>query len=350
MTTIRDVAASAGVSVATAARALGGYGCVSHASRERVLRAAKSLDYAPSSIARSMIKGNTNTIAVVVSDNSNPFFAALVRGVENVVLAHGYSLLLFNADEDVKKEELHLRTIREKRVDGLVLSPSGGSPDGSRLPPATRIPLVQVDRRLDALQSDAVLIDNRAGVRAGMAHLLTLGHTRIGMITGPRRHYTGRERLDGYIEALRDAQLPVDDALILEGDFKQQSGYVLVEEFLRLRPRPTAILVANNLMTIGALLRLKETNVRIPDEMSVIGFDDMEWAPILTPPLTTIAQPGYNLGSAAAQLLINRLRVGTALDPLPPQTVFFQPTLIVRASTGPPARSAVGVAQQSRRA
>ena len=230
------------------------------------------------------------------------------------------------------------------------MSPSGGSPDGSPLPPAIRIPVVQVDRKLDALQSDAVLIDNRAGVRAGMAHLLTLGHTRIGMITGPRRHFTGRERLEGYIGALQDARLPVDEALILEGDFKQQSGYVLVDEFLRLRPRPTAILVANNLMTIGALLRFKESNVQIPGEMSVIGFDDMDWAPILTPPLTTIAQPGYDLGTAAAQLLINRLRAGTAADSLPPQTVLFQPTLIVRASTSPPSRSAVDVAPQPRRA
>ncbi|HXX36572.1 MAG TPA: LacI family DNA-binding transcriptional regulator [bacterium] len=333
MATIRDVAAEAGVSVATAARVLGGYGRVSHASRERVMLAAKTLDYTPSSIARSMIKGYTDTVAVIVSDNANPFFAAVVRGIENVVLAHGYSLLFFNADEDPHKEVLHLRTIREKRVDGLVLSPSSGPTDEFRSLAATGIPIVQVDRKLDGLESDAVLVDNRAGVRAGMEHLLALGHRRIGIITGPRRHYTGRERLEGYREAVRATGLPIEDELILEGDFKQQSGYTLVREFLELRPRPTGILVANNLMTIGALLRLQEAGIAIPRDMSVIGFDDMDWAPILTPPLTTIAQPAYSLGTAAAQLLIDRLRLRGSSQP---QTIVFQPRLVVRASTATP--------------
>lgn len=337
MATIRDVARRAGVSVATAARALGGYGYVSAATRERVLRVARALDYHPNAIARSMIKGDTHTLAVIVSDNANPFFAAVVRGIEDVVLARGYAIILCNADEDPDKEAVYLRTVRQKRVDGLIISPSGGPPDALGRLVAGGLPVVQVDRRLDGLKTDAVLIDNRAGVRAAVQHLIRLGHRRIGIISGPRRLYTGRERLEAYAEALRAAGIALDDGLILEGTFKARSGYELAGAFLAMRPRPTAIFVANNLMTIGALLRLKEAGVRIPQQMAVVGFDDMDWAPILTPPLTAVAQPGYALGAAAGQLILQRMAGGPRRRP---QTVVLQPHLVVRASCGAGRRQA----------
>lgn len=331
MATIRDVARRARVSVATAARALGGYGYVSAKTRAKVLRVARALDYHPDAIARSMIKGRTHTLAAIVSDNTNPFFAAVVRGIEDVVLAAGYALMLCNTDEDPEKESMYLRTIRQKRVDGLILSPTGGPAAPFRRLLASGTPIVQVDRRLEALETDAVLIDNRAGVRAAIEHLIRLGHRRIGIISGPRRVSTGRERLDAYLDTLRAAGIGIDDELMLEGTFKERSGYELVGRFLRLRRRPGAIFVANNLMTIGALLGLKEAGVRIPEEMAVVGFDDMNWAPILTPPLTTVAQPGYALGGAAAQLLMQRL---TSQRTGQPQTVVFQPRLVVRESCG----------------
>jgi DNA-binding LacI/PurR family transcriptional regulator len=331
MATIRDVARRAGVSVATAARALGEYGYVSDATRARVLRAARILDYHPNAIARSMIKGRTHTLAVIVSDNANPFFASVVRGIEDVVLAEGYAIVLCNADEDPDKEGMYLRTVRQKRVDGLIISPSGGSVSALRSMLAGGTPIVQIDRRVSRLAADAVLIDNRAGVRAAIEHLIRLGHRRIGIISGPRRLYTGRERLEGYRTTLRNAGLHFDEELVLEGTFKEHSGYELVGRFLRLRARPTAIFVANNLMTIGALLGLKEAGVRIPDEMAVVGFDDMDWAPILTPPLTAVAQPGYELGAAAGRLLLERLQTQRTGRP---RTVVFQPRLVVRESCG----------------
>jgi len=331
MATIRDVARRAGVSVATAARALGGYGYVSDPTRARILRAARTLDYHPNAIARSMIKGRTHTLAVIVSDNANPFFASVVRGIEDVVLAEGYAIVLCNADEDPDKEAMYLRTVRQKRVDGLIISPSGGSASALRSMLAGGTPIVQIDRRLPRLAADAVLIDNRAGVRAAIEHLIRLGHRRIGIISGPRRLYTGRERLEAYRATLRDAGLRFDDELVLEGTFKEQSGYELVGRFLCLRRRPTAIFVANNLMTIGALLGLKEAGVRIPDEMAVVGFDDMDWAPILTPPLTAVAQPGYELGAAAGRLLLERLQAPRKDRS---RTVVFQPRLVVRESCG----------------
>ncbi len=331
MATIRDVARLAGVSMATAARALGGYGYVSDRAKDKVMRAARSLDYHPNAIARSMIKGRTNTLAVIVSDNANPFFAAVVRGVEDVVLAQGYAIILCNADEDPAKEAMYLRTVRQKRVDGLIISPSGGGIELLQGLLAGGIPAVQVDRRLDGLKTDAVLTDNRAGVRAAVEHLIRLGHRRIGIISGPRRLYTGRERLDAFLDTLRRARIKPNERWILEGTFKERSGYDLVGELLRLSRRPTALFVANNLMTIGTLLRLKEEGVAIPKEMAVVGFDDMYWAPVLTPPLTAVAQPGYALGTAAAQLLLRRL---AAQRGGPPETIVLQPQLVVRESCG----------------
>jgi DNA-binding LacI/PurR family transcriptional regulator len=328
--TIRDVARHARVSVTTAARALGGYGYVSAATRKRVQDAAAALDYHPNAIARSMIKGHTHTLAVVVSDNANPFFAAVVRGIEDTVLGHRYTVLLCNADEDPRKEATYLRMVREKRADGVILSPSGGPLTLVRSLLALGTPVVLVDRRVRGVRADTVLVDNRAGARAAVSHLLGLGHRRIGIIGGPRHIFTARERLAGYTEALRDAGIPLDRQLILEGNFKADSGYALAERLVRLPHRPTAVFTANNLMTLGALLRFKELGVRIPQEMAVVGFDDMPWAPILTPPLTAVAQPSYELGVAAARLFLQRLH-----DPrTPAQTVVFQPRLVIRESCG----------------
>jgi DNA-binding LacI/PurR family transcriptional regulator len=330
MPTLRDVARHAGVSVPTAARALGGYGHVSPATRDRVLRAARALDYQTNAIARSMIKGRTHTLGVIVSDNANPFFAAVVRGIEDVVLARGYAIMLCNTDEDPAKEALYLAMVRQKRADGVIISPSRAAARLLRPLSAGGVPVVQVDRRVRGLEADAVVCDNRAGVAAAVEHLVRLGHRRIGMISGPRQVYTGRERLAAFRAALRRAGLPVVERWILEGTFKEDSGYELAGRFLRDRRRPTAIFVANNLMTIGALLRLKETGVRIPEEMAVVGFDDMDWAPILTPPLTAVAQPSYDLGRVAGTLLLQRLETG----PGRPRTVVLQPHLVVRESCG----------------
>ncbi len=328
--TLRDVARRARVSVSTAARALGGYGYVSPATRERVLRAARALDYHPNAVARSMIKGRTHTLGVVVSDSSNPFFAAVVRGVEDVALPYGYGILLCNADEDPRKEAMYVSMLRQKRVDGIIVSPSGESPGALAGLLAAGIPVVQVDRRVRGLATDAVVVDNRAGVFAAVEHLVRLGHRRIALIGGPGRLYTGRERTRAFRDALRRLGLPLVESWLLEGTFKVDSGYRLAARLFESSPRPTAVFVANNLMTIGALLWFKQAGVRIPDDIAVVGFDDMDWAPILTPPLTAVAQPTFDLGKTAATLLLGRLQ-----DPFrPPRLVVLPPRLVVRESCG----------------
>lgn len=331
MARLKDVARRARVSVATAARALGGYGYVSRATRERVLRAARALDYHPNAIARSMTKGRTQTLGVVVSDNANPFFAAVVRGIEDVVLPHGYGILLCNADEDPAKEAMYVAMLRAKRVDGVIVSPSGAGAETLRGLLAAGVPVVQVDRRVAGLAADAVVCDNRAGVRAAVEHLVKLGHRRLGLLGGPRRLYTGRERARAFRAALREAGLPVEETWVLEGNFKVDGGYALAGRFLEAATRPTAVFVANNLMTIGALLRFKEAGVRIPEDLAVVGFDDMDWAPVLTPPLTAVAQPSYELGRTAADLLLQRLGGQVAGRP---RTVRLEPRLVVRESCG----------------
>jgi LacI family transcriptional regulator len=285
--------------VSTAARALGGYGYVSPRTRERVLRAARELDYHPNAIARSMIKGQTHTIGVVVSDSSNPFFAAVVRGIEDVALPHGYGIILCNADEDPRKEAMYVGMLREKRVDGVIVSPSNASSGALPSLLASGVSLVQVDRRAPGLHADAVVCNNRAGVLAAVEHLVSLGHRHIALIGGPHRLYTGRERTRAFRAALRRFGLPARASWLLEGTFKVESGYELAGRLLETHPRPTAVFVANNLMTIGALLRFKEAGVHIPHPARVV---------VLPPQLVVRESCGARLRAAAPPHPDARLR------------------------------------------
>jgi LacI family transcriptional regulator len=279
-----------------------------------------------------MVKKRTHTLGIIVSDNANPFFASVVRGIEDVVRQQGYAVILCNADEDPAKEDLYLKVLREKQVDGLLLAPSAGIRTSLRKWKRSGIPLVLIDRRLKDIRADIALVDNREGARSAVAHLIALGHRRIGIISGPAQVFTGQERLAGYYEALRAAGIRPDPHLVREGDFRQASGYRLAREFVSKRRRPTGLFVANNLMTIGAMLALKEDGVRIPEELAVVGFDDMEWAPVLTPTLTAVAQPAYTLGTSAAQLLMQRLDNPSR----PAQEVILKTHLVVRESCGAP--------------
>jgi len=330
MVTLKHVAHKAGVSVATASRVLGGYGYASDHARARVLRAARQLDYTPNAVARGMVKRRTHTVGVIVSDNANPFFAVVVRGIEDVVRRYGYAVILCNTDEDSVKEDLYLRLLREKQVDGLLLAPSGRDSMSLRRWVRGGFPLVFVDRQLAGIGADSAVVDNRDGARTAVTHLIGLGHGRIGIISGPGRVFTGQERLAGYYEALDSAGLRRDPALVHEGDFKQSSGYRLARAFIAMTHPPTALFVANNLMTIGAMLALKEAGVRIPQEMAIVGFDDMDWGSILTPTLTAVAQPAYALGTSAAQLLIQRLENSAR----PPERIVLKTHLVIRESCG----------------
>lgn len=335
MVTIKDVAREARVSVGTASQALRDSPAVHEETRRRVLAVAKRLRYQPSALARGLVTRRTHTVGLLISDIANPFFIRAVRAVEDVAQENGYNVILCNTDEDQAKEMQYLRVLMEKRVDGIILATTAKNVRTVRDVRRQRIPLVLFDRELPGVITDTVKVDGAAGGHMATQHLLGLGHRRIAIIHGPVERSTGAERLNGHLEALRAAGVAPVSELIREGNFKQDSGYRLTKELLRLSPPPTALFCTNNLMTVGALLALREDNVRIPDDLSFIGYDDMEWWTLTSPPLTTVAQPVYDLGREAMRLLLDRIRSGTrrAAD-----RIVLKPELIVRGSCEHPAR------------
>jgi LacI family transcriptional regulator len=333
LATMKDVAKRARVSVSTVSHVLNGTRVVSETTHERVLSAIEELGYQESLLAKSLRTQRTFNIGLLISDIQNPFFTSVVRGVEDVALGRGYHVFLCNTDEEPCREEEYITELTKKGVDGLIVAPAGprqACPQGLQ---ARSVPLVFMDREVEGVETDAIRVDNFLGMRMASNHLASLGHRRIGMISGPLEKASGYERFRGFEEALSGLGLELDDSLIKFGDFKTTSGRQATAELLRVSAPPTALIVANNQMTLGALLAIRELNLSIPGDISVIGFDDMEWAPLANPPLTTIAQPTYEMGSRSAQMLLDKVEGGPDGQPT---KVLLKPALIVRDSTAPP--------------
>jgi len=330
VTTGKDVAQLAGVSVATVSRALNNLPDVSDDTRAKVLWAAEQLGYRPSRVARRLRVQVSQILGLIVSDVANPFFPSVVRGIEDVAHAHGYTLLLCNSDEDPAKESLYADVLLAEKVAGVITVPTREDSLAYKSLSSHGIPIVVMDRRLRVLDVDTVLVENRKGAYAGVQHLIQLGHRRIGLISGPMEITTGRERHEGCANALSDYGIPLDNSLVRIGDFKQQSGYRQAYELLDVSPAPTAIFVANNLMALGALSAIREKGLVIPRDVAFISFDDMACARVLDPPLTVVAQPTYELGHSAAELLLERIADRTR----PTVHLELQTRLIVRESCG----------------
>jgi DNA-binding LacI/PurR family transcriptional regulator len=328
--TIKRVADHAGVSIATVSRAFADPETVSQELRGRVHEAARALNYRPSRAARTLRVGTSQTVGVVIPDLQNPFFTDVVRGIDIVLQTAGYTLLLSNADEDAARERNILETLRAEGVAGIIFVPINDSRGGYRQLLAPPVHTVAVDRLPLNLRADLVTVDNVEGTRVGVAHLARLGHREVALLGGPSRHSTAMEREQGYRHALRAAGLPLRPELIYRGDFREGGGYDGMKALMALPRRPSAVFVANNLMTLGAFRALHEAGIRIPDEVSLVGFDDMPWATSLNPPLTAVSQPSREIGSAAADLLLDRIaRPDRAVRHL-----ILETTLIVRASCG----------------
>jgi LacI family transcriptional regulator len=352
MVTIKDVAREAGVSIGTASQALRTNPAVREETRRRVAAVARRLRYQPSALARGLVTRRTQSIGLLISDIANPFFIRAVRAVEDVAHENGYNVILCNTDEDPAKETQYLRVLMEKRVDGIILATTAGSLQAVRDVRWRRIPLVLFDRELPRLSTDTVKVDSVLGGRLATDYLLSLGHTRIAIIHGPVVRSTGAERLQGYLDALRAAGVRQDPALIREGNFKQDSGRDLARKLLNISPPPTALFCTNNLMTVGALQTLQERDVRIPADLSLVGYDDMEWWTLTHPPLTTVGQPVYDLGREAMRLLLGQIETDGRQRP---QRVILKPELLTRESCGPPPamtsnapRKRAGLARQER--
>lgn len=306
--TMKEVARLANVSVSTVSHVINKTRFVSSSTRQKVLKAMDKIGYHPNMIARSLRRRKTNTIGLVISDITNPFFPGVVRGIEKQLIKKGYSIILTNTDDDIEKEKNLVTLLYGKRVDGFIIVTAGGESKHIESLIQLRVPVVLLDRKISGLKLDAVLVDNEGGTRKLTEYLINLGHKRIGIITGPLNVFTGKERLNGYLKALQEYSLPRDDKLIKTGDFRQESGYSLTLELLSLSSPPTAILACNNLVGIGAMDALKEKGIRIPDEIELVIFDDLPWFGHLNPPLTVVAQPTFKLGEMAAKLLLEQIR------------------------------------------
>jgi len=328
MATIYDVARRAEVSPATVSRVANGHANVDPALAERVRDAMRELDYRPNAVARNLRRSRTTLWAVIISDIGNPFFTSLVRGVEDVAQRAGYSVVLCNSDEDPGKEGQYVDAALAEQMAGVIISPAGKANHVNRLVDA-RVPVVVIDRQQSGTHVDTVLVDNEHGAYLATTHLIESGYQRIACVTGPVGVFTATRRLRGYRRALEEHDRPYEEELVRHGDFREEGGYRAMAELLGPRPRPDALFAANNLMTVGAVECLVDSRIAVPDEMGVVGFDDVPWAHLVRPSLTTVAQPTYELGREAASLLTQRIA-----DPeRPPTTITLETKLQIRDSS-----------------
>ena len=326
--TIADVAAKAGVSTATVSRVLSGLGRASAATQARVLEAARDLDYRPSEVARSLKRRSTQTLGLLITDIENPYFPQLVRSVEDAARAAGYTVLLCNAAEDADREAAYLDLLVDRRVDGLVIAASSlGVRHGEWLtsPP---IPVVLVNTAAPDADLPTIMSDNEGGGRMVAEHLLDLGHRRFGYLMPPPRNVDAPARLGGIREALRAADVPGDALSIAHGEALVGGGEAAANELLGVAPETTAFIAYNDLMAIGALRALRRRGRHVPEDASVVGFDDVALAAYVDPPLTTIAQQTEEMGRWA----VGRL---TGVDGIGPSSVRLPVALKVRGSSGP---------------
>ena len=324
--TVKDVAHAAGVSQATAARVLGDYGYASEDARRRVESSARRLGYTPNHVARALVSRATETVGLVVGDIDNPFFAAVARGLSDVVEPRGYTLLLANADEDPDRERRALRALRSKRVDGMVVVPAPRADPASF---ADSTPLVQLDRAVRGLAADAVMVHNAAGAASAVEHLRRLGHTRIGIVSDAPQISSSSERIAGYRRVMRACGM-LDGSLVSIGGSSREEAHRAAFELLERPDRPTAVFTANNFMTHGVLLAARELRLRIPRDLALVGFDDLDWTMLVDPPLTVVSQPVTDLGRVAGERLLARIDGETG----PPRRVRLDTRLIVRGSCG----------------
>jgi LacI family transcriptional regulator len=331
MPTIVEVAKRARVSIATVSNVIRGTRKVSPALEERVRAAIRDLDYYPNEIARSLKVKQTRMLGMIVPDITNPFFPEIIRGAEDTAFERGYFLVTANTDEQIGRERRIIAALRSYRVDGILLASAPGKDTShirSTIQAGTSV--VCLDRAVSGIETDAVLLDNVRGGREGVRHLIQAGHSRIAIITGSLTLQTGRERLRGYEDALAEAGIEIDRKLILEGDFRDESGYRLGKELLCRRERPSAIFVCNGVMTLGVLKAFEEMGVRCPEDIALATFDDLAVDRSFHPHLTAVVQPSYDIGSRAATILMDRIEGKLAKEPF---VVRIVPTLIVREST-----------------
>lgn len=335
MATIKDVALKAEVSVTTVSHVVNDTRHVSAKVRERVELAIRELGYVPNAMARSLKSNTTSTLGMLIPNSSNPYFAEIVRIVEDRCFGAGYTLVLCNTDDEPRRQSVYLQVLAERRIDGLIVVSTGESGDNdlAKQLNGLRVPTVLVDREIANPVCDLVETAHMQGGLLAVRHLLSLGHKRIACIGGPVGVMPSEQRIEGWRMALAEAGATPDiakaDTLLWRGGFTSQGGYEAMHAILRTEQKPSAVFVCNDLMAIGALRAAHESGVRVPDELSIVGFDDIELSAYTSPALTTVAQPKERIGALAVDMLLERVG-GKRRDA---RKVVLQPELCVRAST-----------------
>lgn len=337
MVTIKEVAERAGVSAMTVSRVINDNKYVSPETREKVKRAMEELGYVPNALARGLITKETHVLGLVVSDITNPFFTTIARGVEDTAIKNGFNVILCNTDEDIEKERRYIDLLLRKRVEGIILSPADCNKRENMEQIISRnVPLVLIDRCVKGLHADCVYSDSTGGAYSLTKHLIGLGHRRIGIITGPKRTSTALDRVKGYKRALQEEDLSIEEELIRWGEkYSREDGYINAIELLNLDRPPTALFGGNRLITVGMLRAIRELNLRIPDDISVVSFDEVEDISLTNPFLTVISQDSYAMGVAATEQLLKRIREDDKSRE-DRQKIVLQPRLIIRESCGSP--------------
>jgi LacI family transcriptional regulator len=327
-----DVARLAGVSRATVSAVVNGSKFVTPSTREAVLRAITSLDYRPDAIARSLRISRTNTVGLLLPSIESPFWPPVARAAEHELRQHGYRLYVANTDERSAAADSAMEMFLGTRVDGAIAAP----PAGVRRRPyeafvSSGRPLVFIERAVAEVEADCVLVDDVRGGYLAAHHLVGLGRRRIGVIAMPLEISACNRRIDGIRQALREADLTLADDMLAAGNFSEQNGFAAARGLLARHPRPDALVACSLRLTTGALAALHARRLRVPDDVALVGYDEMPWTVLCEPPLTVVQQPARELGRTAAALLLSRLDGSRSNGPV---TEVLQPRLLVRRSCG----------------
>lgn len=330
--TIKEVADLAGVSVQTVSMVINDKPGVTDKTRARVLAAVQTLGYRPFSVGRSLRTRKTRTLALVISDIANPSFAKMASSAEQLAHTHGYSLVVYNTQDDVAREADYIRKAIDRWIDGILFVAAQDEVDGLNTLLAANLPVVVIDRIPAGYSGPSITLDNIAAGRMAVEHLIELGHRHIAHISGPRSLRLVRERLQGFCETLDAHGLSCPPTHLGEGNWECESGYLAMQRILAAGPRPTALFAANDRMAIGAIRSAQEAGLCVPADISFVGLDDIEVSAYQNPPLTTVRQSFTDLATLGVSMLLDLIQQTT---PENPQAV-IRPELIVRQSTAPP--------------
>ncbi|MGE7767313.1 LacI family DNA-binding transcriptional regulator [Peribacillus sp. NPDC096540] len=336
MTTIYDIAKKANVSPMTVSRVINNKGNISEKTREKVEAVIKELNYIPNSAAQSLNIKKTKLLSLIITDITNPFFTKVARGAADKANQMGYQLILCNTDENYEKESEYINALISKRVDGVIIAPTGDqSTKNLKKLIKNRIPFTLIDRKIEDVSCDRVLGDNYEGTKLLLQHLIDYGHKRIAMVHGPLTISTSKERYQAYIETLKINDLNIEPAFLVETHYKQEKQWNGIAHLVNVSPadRPTAIFAANNFIAIKIIKSLREKKIKVPEDIAVVCFDDLELFSDFDPFLTVSSQPAYDFGYLGTQLVIERV---DEVGPADYRTINLKPELVIRKSSGTP--------------